>query len=50
VNFPKSTRSGLEEVCVSDNRRFAAVFSTSGGVDWSIGVVTTGGALAVVSL
>jgi hypothetical protein len=25
VNFPKSTRSGLEEVCVSDNRRFAAV-------------------------
>jgi hypothetical protein len=30
VNIPESTRSGREEVCVSDDRRLAEVFSACG--------------------
>jgi hypothetical protein len=34
VNFPKSNRSGgSKEVCVLDDRCFAAVFSMSGDVE-----------------
>jgi hypothetical protein len=31
VKFPGSARNGWREVCVSDDRRFASVFSASGG-------------------